>query len=96
MSVLYKMRQKKAVYWKPKNPLSPQEPNDPQDGSSALDKVWNAVKGTWDVVRAIPGGARQGLSGRNLTFEQWQRENNRRKRGNPRKDPRSWLQKLID
>jgi len=65
---------------------SPQEVPETRPDNSPSDLL--------DVGRSGLAGFMQGLSGKNMTFEQWLRERKRRKQGFPTPSS-NWLQRLI-
>ena len=78
-----------ALYGAPQsNPKSePQAPG--QVNPSMLSQLW-------DAMRAGTAGFRQGLIGKDLTFEQWQQERARKRQGlPPGQYPQNWFQRLT-
>jgi len=51
----------------------------------------------WEALRSGAAGFKQGLIGKDLSFEQWQRERKRRQQGIPPQQypSRNWLERLI-
>jgi hypothetical protein len=57
----------------------------------------NVLRQMWELARSGVAGFGQGLWGKNMTFEQWSRERERRKKGLPpsQYSNKNWLTRLI-